>query len=164
MSTNTCPCGSGKEYEACCRPVIMGDIPAPTAESLMRARYTAYCEGELGYLYTSVCEKKKPMHDADAVRDWAESSKWVGLTVHSVKDGGEDDMTGEVEFTATFEQGGERHDHTELSFFERENGEWVYVDGRVRGNPTVRREIPKVGRNEPCPCGSGKKFKKCCGK
>ncbi len=29
---------------------------------------------------------------------------------------------------------------------------------------TVRREQPKVGRNDPCPCGSGKKYKKCCGK
>ncbi|MFN8640511.1 MAG: SEC-C metal-binding domain-containing protein [Candidatus Binatia bacterium] len=27
----------------------------------------------------------------------------------------------------------------------------------------VRRESPKVGRNDPCPCGSGKKHKKCCG-
>lgn len=29
---------------------------------------------------------------------------------------------------------------------------------------TVRHEIPRVGRNDPCPCGSGKKFKKCCGR
>ncbi len=28
----------------------------------------------------------------------------------------------------------------------------------------IRREVPKVGRNEPCPCGSGKKFKNCCGR
>jgi len=28
---------------------------------------------------------------------------------------------------------------------------------------TMRREQQKVGRNEPCPCGSGKKYKKCCG-
>jgi preprotein translocase subunit SecA len=28
---------------------------------------------------------------------------------------------------------------------------------------TVRRETPKVGRNEPCPCGSGKKYKNCHG-
>src|SRR5438445_460983 len=28
----------------------------------------------------------------------------------------------------------------------------------------VRRELPKVGRNEPCPCGSGKKYKNCCGR
>ena len=29
---------------------------------------------------------------------------------------------------------------------------------------TVRNEGPKVGRNDPCPCGSGKKYKNCCGK
>jgi preprotein translocase subunit SecA len=29
---------------------------------------------------------------------------------------------------------------------------------------TVKREGKKVGRNEPCPCGSGKKYKKCCGR
>ncbi len=28
---------------------------------------------------------------------------------------------------------------------------------------TYKREEPKVGRNDPCPCGSGKKYKKCCG-
>jgi preprotein translocase subunit SecA len=28
---------------------------------------------------------------------------------------------------------------------------------------TVRRDVPKVGRNDPCPCGSGKKYKKCHG-
>jgi len=32
-----------------------------------------------------------------------------------------------------------------------------------RSIKTIRRETPKVGRNDPCPCGSGKKFKKCCG-
>lgn len=29
-------------------------------------------------------------------------------------------------------------------------------------NRQMKRKPPKVGRNEPCPCGSGKKFKKCC--
>lgn len=32
-----------------------------------------------------------------------------------------------------------------------------------RGIGTIRRDAPKVGRNDPCPCGSGKKFKQCCG-
>ena len=40
-------------------------------------------------------------------------------------------------------------------------------DGQAAAEPekqkTVRREQPKVGRNEPCPCGSGKKYKKCHG-
>ena len=39
---------------------------------------------------------------------------------------------------------------------------------RIDVNPlwkgTVKRETPKVGRNDPCPCGSGKKYKKCCGR
>ena len=34
-------------------------------------------------------------------------------------------------------------------------------DGSVRGE-TVRHQLPSVGRNDPCPCGSGKKYKKCC--
>ena len=32
----------------------------------------------------------------------------------------------------------------------------------VGGNYTVRRTIPMLGRNDPCHCGSGKKYKKCC--
>ncbi len=39
---------------------------------------------------------------------------------------------------------------------------WPPHDGN--GGGTVVRNLPKVGRNDPCPCGSGKKFKKCCGK
>lgn len=35
------------------------------------------------------------------------------------------------------------------------------VQGKVE---TYRRQEPQVGRNDPCPCGSGKKFKKCCGR
>jgi len=35
--------------------------------------------------------------------------------------------------------------------------------GDVQKVETVKRAEPKVGRNEPCPCGSGKKYKKCCG-
>jgi len=38
---------------------------------------------------------------------------------------------------------------------ESPSSEWATVP--------IRRTAPKVGRNEPCPCGSGKKFKKCCG-
>ena len=35
------------------------------------------------------------------------------------------------------------------------------TDGTMKGE-TVRKTLPKVGRNDPCPCGSGKKYKKCC--
>jgi preprotein translocase subunit SecA len=36
------------------------------------------------------------------------------------------------------------------------------TSGYVRPQPFVRE--PKIGRNDPCPCGSGRKYKKCCGK
>ncbi|MBT4699861.1 MAG: hypothetical protein HOB79_02200, partial [Rhodospirillaceae bacterium] len=57
---------------------------------------------------------------------------------------------------------GEDRMHHERSDFKREQGQWVYTGGQMnpRGEP---RRVQKVGRNEPCPCGSGKKFKKCCG-
>ena len=48
------------------------------------------------------------------------------------------------------------------SIFEKENGEWKFLDARGISVGTYRREEPKTGRNDPCPCGSGKKFKKCC--
>jgi uncharacterized protein YecA (UPF0149 family) len=47
--------------------------------------------------------------------------------------------------------------------FEREKGQWRFVTGDEMKNPTVRYETPPPGRNDPCPCGSGKKYKKCHG-
>jgi uncharacterized protein len=39
------------------------------------------------------------------------------------------------------------------------------VEGHLSGNTTTfHRVTPKIGRNDPCPCGSGKKFKQCCGR
>jgi preprotein translocase subunit SecA len=37
-------------------------------------------------------------------------------------------------------------------------------DGTPKKKQPMRRKISKVGRNDPCPCGSGKKYKKCCGR
>ena len=38
------------------------------------------------------------------------------------------------------------------------------IDGDTTNHEPIRNEGPKVGRNDPCPCGSGKKYKNCCGK
>ena len=53
MDKKACPCGSGKEYAACCGPVISGKAAAPTAEALMRARYSAYVKAEIGFIADS---------------------------------------------------------------------------------------------------------------
>jgi SEC-C motif-containing protein len=159
----SCPCGSGQTYDTCCGPIIAGESPAPTAEALMRARYTAYARVEIDFLLTSLHPDRREEHDADAVQQWAEDSEWLGLEILDTTDGGEDDDTGQVEFVCLYEHDGEEKRHHEDARFARVDGQWYFLEGDpVKSRPFVR-EAPKVGRNDPCPCGSGKKYKKCCG-
>lgn len=158
-----CPCGSGKEYEKCCAPAISGEQPAQTAEALMRSRYSAYSKMEIEYLNESLHPDHRHDHDLAATRRWAENSSWENLEVRSVEKGEADDDEGIVEFIATFKEKGVHRKHHERARFQKVDGRWYYLDGEFVAAPTQRKEGPKVGRNEPCPCGSGKKYKKCCG-
>ena len=90
------------------------------------------------------------------------SVEWVGLEILDTVNGGVDDDAGVVEFTARYRKDGALLAHRERSNFRREEGRWLYVDGDVNPRAAPRR-VDKTGRNQPCPCGSGKKFKKCCG-
>jgi SEC-C motif-containing protein len=69
-----------------------------------------------------------------------------------------------VEFRAMYTANGEFCNHHEVSRFVKEPDGWKFADGELVGETPIVREEPKVGRNDPCPCGSGKKYKKCCGK
>lgn len=162
MSQN-CPCGSGKLNTECCTPYISGEKPAPTAEALMRSRYSAYVFKELDYLKSTLAPEALDGHDDASVKEWAEQSEWLGLEVHETWAGQESDDTGIVEFSATYAIDGEAMTHRERSHFKKEDGKWLYVDGTMVSGPPVRKE-KKVGRNEPCPCNSGKKYKICCGR
>ena len=159
-----CPCGSGSEFSACCEPIITGKTPAPTAEALMRSRYSAHVKGIYEYLGTSMHPDMRGELSVDEIKEWSEQISWTGLEILDSKNGSENDVTGEVEFVAKYTLGGVPQELREHSFFRKEGDDWYYVEGVVKGQETFRREAPKVGRNEPCPCGSGKKFKKCCGK
>jgi SEC-C motif-containing protein len=158
-----CPCGSGETYAACCEPIIKGERAAATAEQLMRARYTAYTQVEMDFLESSLHPDSREGSDPEGARDWAENSEWHGLTIVDVQDGGEDDETGRVEFIASYEYEGEDQQYHEVAEFARADGAWHFVEGRPAVKKPVVREEPKVGRNDPCPCGSGKKYKRCCG-
>jgi len=157
-----CPCGSGQQYDACCGPIIAGDREAATAEALMRARYTAYARVEVDFLGASLHPSSREDHDAEAVRQWAEDSEWHSLEIIAVNEGGEGDDEGHVEFAAEYTYEGERKRHHEDAFFLREDGHWYFLQGQPVLVKPFKREAPKVGRNDPCPCGSGKKYKKCC--
>ncbi|QEN09354.1 YchJ family protein [Oceanispirochaeta crateris] len=158
-----CPCGSGAEYEKCCSLYIKDGIPVPTAEKLMRARYTAYALGEVDYIMsTHEVDPKDVENSRKATEDWSKQSDWQGLEILKTSKGGESDDTGTVEFKAHYMIDRARYTHHEISTFKRKNGKWLFTEGQEIKKP-VHREEPKISRNAPCPCGSGKKYKKCCG-
>ncbi len=151
-----CPCASGKPFAACCEPFIQGKIQAPTAEALMRSRYTAYAKKQVDYLLKTWHADTRPKQ----IRI-EEIPEWKHLAIMRVEDGSETDHEGTVAFTATAITHGKAFVLHETSCFKKENNQWFYVDGHI--NEQTNDKPVKVGRNSPCPCNSGKKFKKCCG-
>ena len=159
-----CPCSSGKEFSDCCEPILAGTAPAATPEALMRARYTAYATGAVDFLRTSSCGVALKEFNTDSVRQWSENSEWQGLEVMSAEDVPADATRGHVEFTARYKIKDHEYVHHEIAEFHHVEGAWKFADSKVIGPEPKRREEPKIGRNDPCPCGSGKKYKKCCGR
>ncbi len=158
----TCPCGSGCTYSDCCQPVISGTQPATTAEQLMRARYSAYVNAELDFVFESTHPDHRQGYDHAGTKEWAESSEWQGLEIIGTSKGTAEDATGEVEFIARFLEKGEQREHHENAQFKMDGGRWYFSDGAmVKPKPVL---VNKIGRNDPCTCGSGLKYKKCCGK
>ncbi len=129
----------------------------------MRARYTAFTLGDIEFIMGTHHPTTVKTVDRDHTENWARNSVWQGLEILGTRGGGPGDSEGTVEFVARFSHEDEHQEHHELAHFVRHGGEWIYRDGKMRKGEPVRREEPKVGRNDPCPCGSGKKFKKCCG-
>jgi len=159
-----CICGLGESTEACCGPIIKGERKAETAEALMRSRYTAYVLGEVDYILDSLHPEHREDVDRKATEAWSKSADWKGLEIVSTEQGGPADDTGMVEFIARFELGKIPQVHHEKATFARHNGRWYFVDGEAIGQKPVVHEGPRIGRNDPCHCGSGKKYKKCHGK
>lgn len=154
-----CPCGSGKQYAACCEPYIKGTSQAPGPEELMRARYSAYVKQEIDFIVETHNPVRIHRLDRKSTEEWASESEWLGLEIIRTENKGAE---GIVEFVAKFRQNDTDYDHHEVSNFVKTDGKWYFDDGYTP-SATVVRDTPKVGRNEPCPCGSGKKYKKCCG-
>ena len=176
LANEQCPCGSNQIFGQCCGPLIKGEALPESAEKLMRSRYTAFTLADIDYLKKTLAPESRHDFSAKETRVWAEQAKWNGLKILSTQKGTANDKKGTVEFIASYEQGGEKIDHHEVSQFRKaENGQWYFVDGESHQHKdgedphhhhkpqTVQREAPKIGRNDPCTCGSGKKYKKCCG-
>lgn len=121
----------------------------------MRSRYSAYCRGEVDYLVATTAVETRDQHPAAAIRDWNRGIEWLALQINETAAGKPADTGGTVDFTAIYRENGRIRTLRELSRFVRKDGNWYYLDG-------VHKKA-KLDRNQPCPCGSGRKLKKCCG-
>ncbi|MFP5458703.1 MAG: YchJ family protein [Bacteriovoracia bacterium] len=165
----TCPCRAldtqPVAYENCCGPLHSGKTKAATPEALMRARYSAYAKNTIPFIAATQTQELGEEFNADDAAKWAESAEWKGMKVISTKKGGPQDTTGIVEFEAHYMDKASGKDlvHKETSLFTKVDGQWKFKEGIIAGAQPIKRLEPKIGRNDPCSCGSGKKYKKCCG-
>ncbi|MEV7391179.1 MULTISPECIES: YchJ family metal-binding protein [unclassified Streptomyces] len=123
VHTPACPCGLAETYEACCGPFHRGAAVAPTAERLMRSRYSAFVKRDEAYLLRTWHPRTRPPRI-----DFEPGMRWTGLEILGTTDGSAFHTTGTVTFRASF-KGGSLH---ERSRFERLDGAWVYVDGEFQ--------------------------------
>ena len=177
IHTSPCPCGSTLSYADCCAPLHVGQKTADTAAQLMRARYAAFVLQHIEYIVATTAPFQQPLLDTQAISDWAQQTDWAGLAVikHTPKIG---KRHAQVEFNAFFHSitGKDAHHelsdlaaldnkgldgkgvHHELSTFvnipTHGTSRWYFLD------PTV---VMPVTQKQPCPCGSGEKYKRCCG-
>ncbi|WP_314647703.1 YchJ family metal-binding protein [uncultured Microbacterium sp.] len=122
-----CPCGSGDVFGSCCGPLLAGASAAPTAERLMRSRYSAFALGRPAYLLDTWHPSTRPSRlDPDP------GLMWRRLVIVDREAGGPFDDRGVVEFEAHWVHDGERGRLHERSRFVREDRRWLYVDGAVR--------------------------------
>ncbi|MEC7640987.1 MAG: YchJ family protein [Nitrospinota bacterium] len=166
-----CPCGTAFLYTDCCGPIIRGTSHADTAEDLMRSRFTAFAKGKWDYLEKTSHPSERQEENSSSPKLHEKDILWTKLEILDVMNGGVLDEEGEVSFIAYYAEDGEEKTLRETSKFIKENGRWYYSQRRsqVTASPVkpaqpFKRSQPKVGRNDPCPCGSNKKYKKCCGK
>lgn len=152
-----CPCGSTRVFDECCGPIIAG-APAPTAEALMRSRYTAFANRTLDHVEcTHAPEVRDDFNRAEAER-LAEECEWQSLEISRATETGD---IAEIEFVMRFRREQQNRTQAATSHFRRDDGQWLYVSSNLK--PQITQRVTKVGRNDPCPCNSGKKAKKCCG-
>lgn len=152
--TAPCPCQSGSTYGGCCAPYHRFSDTAPTPLTLMRSRYSAYLLNLKTYLLQTWSPQTRPVALPD------NGLQWFGLEIINAPDPEKTKTPdkGSVHFKAIYQDLNQWGYLEEDSLFERIEGKWFYLDGKIKEGPL------KPKRNERCPCGSSKKFKTCCGK
>ena len=127
----------------------------------MRSRYSAFVVGAVDYIYDTHLPSKRKEVSKEEIKNWSQDSEWLGLEVLSESLGSENDEEGEVEFVANYANGENKYSHHEKATFKKVEGKWFFTDGKIIKN-SVKNPHKDLGRNDPCFCGSGRKYKKCC--
>jgi len=144
-----CICGNKEEFDVCCGAIIEAKRKPQSAEELMRSRYSAYVLANGKYLVLSAVKENRYEDDAELIEEFSSSVEWLKLDVLKT-------TPNSVEFKAYYKDQERMKILHEKSNFVIEDDIWRYKDGELYNT--------KIQRNEMCPCGSGKKYKKCCGK
>jgi SEC-C motif domain protein len=133
-----CPCGSTITTPQCCELYLSGNAVAPTAEALMRSRYTAYSQSNVDYL-TTLHPKSRQADDRPTLLRSVQTMRWVGLRIIKAHRGQAQDKRGTVEFVALYQPAqkndlqnmGVTHQLHERSRSVKEGGQWFYVDSDI---------------------------------
>ena len=148
-----CLCGKEQEFESCCNPFIDGKNVAQSSVVLMRSRYSAYAQGNAQYIFDTYAPEKQAENPVKEIAEFANSCQFIKLEVLDSQDQTD---AGYVKFKAHYLFGNLYCILEEKSDFIRIEDAWYYLYGDITPTPEV-----KLNRNDLCPCGSQKKFKKC---
>ena len=149
MNIDKCYCKSGLLFSECCEPILRVLEVAPTALAIMRSRYSAYCLGDVHYLQATTHDHTWSDEELKFIQDWADNSFWQHLEIIDYDEA-------KVEFKVYYIFEGKQHLHHEKSSFLKVKDMWKYLDGEIYEDKVT------FMRNEPCICGSGQKYKRCC--
>jgi SEC-C motif-containing protein len=123
---SNCPCGSNKNNSKCCSIYINGKRKPETPEQLMRSRYTAYTQANIGYIRETMKAPALNNLHPESAKEWAKTVEWLELKIIYTSI---DKAKGYVEFIAYFNEHGKKNCIYEISEFHQLDGQWYYVDG-----------------------------------
>lgn len=124
----TCYCGNSQDYAKCCGKYHSGAELPPTAEALMRSRFSAFATKNLDYLFQTLHPQNRFEFDLAANKQWAEQADFKGLEILKAEENG---TKGTVDFKATYVMQSETHVHHEIGTFRKQDGQWFYKQGKI---------------------------------
>jgi len=155
-----CPCGSGRCYSLCCELFHAGTSSFDNAEQVVRARFSAFVLRKIPFLTRTFCPENLPENYTRELLQTFRETRWTSLNILHTKDLPETKYDASVEYAASFLQKnssgefGKGDTLHEIAFFKVINRTWYYCDG-------ILQPAQSLANNQPCWCGSGKKYKRC---